>query len=515
MDGTRHLRFFRIFSIVVVLFGVAVRVIELGRTPPGLNQDEASIGYEAWSLLHYGIDRNGVSWPVHLISWGSGQNALYAYIAMPFVLFGLSPTTIRLPMLISGLASLLLLWIIARRLFDERAAWAVAVVAALCPWHIMLSRWALESNILPFVFLCGLTALVISINANRRTLWLGCAGTLFGLSLYAYGTAYLAVPLFIGSALLVGSAGHLFTIRQVLVCCAVFAITAFPITLFILVNLFQWNSLSLSGVSVPRLPTTPRFETQLSDGGLLTHIQQFWQLLETQQDGTVYNVTDPYGVLYSAAFFFLAIGFAILIAVLVFRRKWPVQRVFVSLWIVASLPIGIVQEPNINRINILLMGMVFSAGLAIAMIDRLIRGVFVAGSTLLLVLFGFFVRDYFTTQREKLAVEFSDGLLSALQYARTNTRPSDGICITAQVNMPYIYALFSDHGDPREYLNSVQYAAAAAPFRQVVGYGRYTFGLDRCDMQRVRLIVARTDEKIPEQFTEKKSFSSFRVYSVN
>ena len=73
---------FIILVCIILLLGFLVRLIGITDYPNGLNCDEASIGYEAYSLLNYGIDRNGNSWPVFLEAWGSGQNALYMYIIM-------------------------------------------------------------------------------------------------------------------------------------------------------------------------------------------------------------------------------------------------------------------------------------------------------------------------------------------------------------------------------------------------------------------------------------------------
>lgn len=65
----------------------------------GLNSDEASVGYEAFSLINNGVDRNGVSWPLYMIAWGSGQSAFYTYLVIPFVyLFGLCRNSVVLPM---------------------------------------------------------------------------------------------------------------------------------------------------------------------------------------------------------------------------------------------------------------------------------------------------------------------------------------------------------------------------------------------------------------------------------
>ena len=54
--------------VLIFLLAAGLRLWAFGTVPGGLNQDEASIGYDAWSILHYGIDRNGIRLPVHLIA---------------------------------------------------------------------------------------------------------------------------------------------------------------------------------------------------------------------------------------------------------------------------------------------------------------------------------------------------------------------------------------------------------------------------------------------------------------
>ena len=78
-----------VFALSLLFLGAALRLLGLGFFPPGLNQDEASTGCDAWGLLVSGMDRNGDGWPVLFTSWGSGQNALYAYVLLPLMaLFG-------------------------------------------------------------------------------------------------------------------------------------------------------------------------------------------------------------------------------------------------------------------------------------------------------------------------------------------------------------------------------------------------------------------------------------------
>ncbi len=59
---------FNILAIVILFFGCFIRIIFIDKYPIGLNQDEASSAYEAWSILNFGIDRNGKSFPVQFIS---------------------------------------------------------------------------------------------------------------------------------------------------------------------------------------------------------------------------------------------------------------------------------------------------------------------------------------------------------------------------------------------------------------------------------------------------------------
>lgn len=102
---------YSIIIYIVLIIGFLSRLIGIVDYPNGFNVDEASIGYEAYAVSNYGIDRNGKSWPVFLEAWGSGQNALYMYIIMPFVkIIGLSIMSVRLPMAIIGCISLVVMY---------------------------------------------------------------------------------------------------------------------------------------------------------------------------------------------------------------------------------------------------------------------------------------------------------------------------------------------------------------------------------------------------------------------
>ena len=129
-----------VYTVLVV--GFAARLVALGEYPAGFNQDEASAAYDAYSILKTGYDRNGQFLPVHLIAWGSGQNALYSYLSMPFLAaFGLDVWAFRLPMALIGCLSLFAFWRLLLAMTDRKTALAGLALLAICPWHILKSRW--------------------------------------------------------------------------------------------------------------------------------------------------------------------------------------------------------------------------------------------------------------------------------------------------------------------------------------------------------------------------------------
>ena len=167
---------YKIIIVVFLLIGFFSRLTLIDVQPNALNVDEASSGYEAWSILNYGIDRNGIRLPVFLIAWGSGQNALYSYIMMPFVkMLGLNTFSVRIPMAVIGCISLIIFYFLLKEIKDEKTAIIGVAFFVICPWHIMKSRWGLESNIFPDMVLWAVYLIVISLKKDKMKLFYASA----------------------------------------------------------------------------------------------------------------------------------------------------------------------------------------------------------------------------------------------------------------------------------------------------------------------------------------------------
>lgn len=192
-----------IFILLILFIASLTRLYSLDKFPSGFNSDEASLGYNAYSLLETGRDEHGATWPLVFRSFDDYKPPLYVYITIPFVkLMGLNVYAVRLPSAICGVFSVLLLYLLTKELFKDKKYLPElsALMLALSPWHIHFSRGAWEVNISTFLILAGVYFLQRSLK-NINYLYL-CIFA-FVLSLYTYHSARIISPLIAGSLFLI------------------------------------------------------------------------------------------------------------------------------------------------------------------------------------------------------------------------------------------------------------------------------------------------------------------------
>jgi 4-amino-4-deoxy-L-arabinose transferase-like glycosyltransferase len=476
--------------LAVVFVGALLRLWALDSLPPGLNQDEAASGYDAWALLHYGIDRNGMRHPVYLISWGSGQYALYSYLCMPWIaLLGLGPLAVRLPNALLGIASLPLLFAFARRVADTPTALVATALLAISPWAVLASRIAVDANAFPPILLAG--AWLLAASAERP--WnLPAAFAVFALALYAYGTAFAVVPAFLGLACAYLWWHGRLRRAPLAVACGVFALLALPSALYLLINFFQLESIETPLFTIPRLPGVPRFTAMAAwnaAGGAGAVAERAWSLLAmmvVQSDGLLWNVVPGYGYAYHPTLPLAAIGLAV-VAWRAIRGRAYDPALLVLAWLAAAgLLAAALREYNFTRLNAIFVPIVLLAAIGIVALYRAARSVHrnaaaavaVAVAAAYLWSFGGFCRTYFGPYRDSVGPVFFEAFPDAVAAAARSTDGS--ICVTDRVNMPYIFVLFATTPDPRRFVESVQYVNPGDTFQRVRRFDRYTFGTSAC-----------------------------------
>jgi 4-amino-4-deoxy-L-arabinose transferase-like glycosyltransferase len=178
------------------LFGVGIRVWKFGSIPGGINQDGAMAAVDGLALSQYGTDRFGTWLPAHLEAWGYGQmSSLLSYFIAIFIkLFGFSVFTVRLPQLLISIIGAVFFYLFMKDIFGEKIGMIAAFMIALNPWHFLQSRWALDCNLLPHLFIIAIYFLNKGLN-KRRYFYISML--VFGLCMYTYGITIYTIPVFL------------------------------------------------------------------------------------------------------------------------------------------------------------------------------------------------------------------------------------------------------------------------------------------------------------------------------
>src|SRR5882724_2954061 len=109
----------KILLLIIIILAFVLRFYHLN-SYPAFNADEASNGYDAYSLLQTGKDQHGNSWPIDFQSFNDYKPGLYVYLTMPFVsILGLNEWAVRLPNAILSVASVYIVYLLVKELFGK------------------------------------------------------------------------------------------------------------------------------------------------------------------------------------------------------------------------------------------------------------------------------------------------------------------------------------------------------------------------------------------------------------
>lgn len=184
----------------VILAGFILRAYRLDQIPSGFFADEASIGYNAYTILTKGTDEYGTKYPLFFKAFGEYKSPIQTYSTVPMIkLFGLNEFSVRLTSALYGTLSIFALYLLTKEIFrhqKEAASFAIASAffLAISPWHIHFSRVSLE-GLMAFVFFTTL-GLYFFLKAQLVPKLLLVSLPLFGLALYSYFPARIFIPLF-------------------------------------------------------------------------------------------------------------------------------------------------------------------------------------------------------------------------------------------------------------------------------------------------------------------------------
>lgn len=188
----------KIILAVAVFLTFFLRFYQLGQIPQGINVDEASYGYDAYSLAKTGKDMWGER-HTSLKSFGDFKPAGLSYTIAPFTnYYGLSTFTTRLPSAIFGLMTLVITFYLLKLLLQNfYLALLGSFILALSPWHFGLSRLFYEP-VIGLFFITGSIFVQIKYLQKPSSVKYLILASLFA----AAGGYYYAVLRYLGLGLL-------------------------------------------------------------------------------------------------------------------------------------------------------------------------------------------------------------------------------------------------------------------------------------------------------------------------
>ncbi len=175
--------------IGILLIASFFRFYQLAKYPPGLYPDEAMDGSNALitnATGHYQL----------FYTENNGREGLYINLqALSVKLSGIHAWALRDVSGIFGVLTVLGLYLLARELFDWRAAGVSSFLLAISFWHVNFSRIGFDGIMVPFILVYLFYFLWRGLRRNTYLdfLW---AGLFTGLGFYAY-SAYRVAPLII------------------------------------------------------------------------------------------------------------------------------------------------------------------------------------------------------------------------------------------------------------------------------------------------------------------------------
>ncbi len=477
---------------IVLFTALLLRTFALDVIPVGFTPDEASFGYDAYSLLKTGKDQWGHQFPLVLESFGDFKLPAYAYLTVPSVaLFGLNKFAVRLPNALLGTLAVYITYLLVlefqknlRNKLPITSQRSLAILSAtlltISPWHVMMSRGAFEANLTTFFLTFGVLLFLKGLK-NSRLLYF--SAVVFGINLFTYHSARLVTPLLVLILVIVywNEVSEVTLKRKILssLLFGIFCILSFY-TLFIGgavrardISIFSG---ALNEASEERIiaiyqgmsPTVARFfhnKYLVSGERFLNNYTSYFSQKFLFVDGpaeATYGMIPGRGVLY---WFELPLLFGFLYALFKEKERKPLLIIF--LWIlIAPIPVALTTGKGFaaNRATVSLpavqMALAYGAFTLYKVIRKrapqvLTKFIPFISYTIVALFTASFLEDYFFLSPYKSAEGMLYGNLEVASWLKENSLDNKEVVVSKRLSEPHIYIAFANAWEPKDYQQAI------------------------------------------------------------
>ena len=509
---------------LILTFAFLFRIVALDKYPIGFTPDEASFGYDAYSILHTGKDQWGKTFPLVLKSFGDYKAPIYTYLAIPFIfIFDLTKFAVRLPNVLLGTGAVYVLYVLVFELLkSKKIAILSALFLAFSPWHIMMSRGAFEANLITFFLPLGVYLFL----KKKYSL----SALLFGFNLFTYHSAKLITPIIV-VALVVFYSGEIKElgfkklVRPILILFVFVLLTLYSFTQGAGarvkdVNIFSGSTEEGSVLkNLAVLSGEPYLKSKLFHNKFTVSFDRFINnyvsyfspqfLLTKGPAETTYGMMPGQGVLNLVEFIGL-IAFVFYLA----KHKNLKSSLLLILWLLISvIPASLATGPGYAGNRAVAMVPVIQIISAIGIYYLFEERKFIKYLLLALgfISFTVFAEKYMFLSPHKSAEGMLYGNLEVAEYIKSSQSTYDKVVVSKSLSEPHIYIAFAEKINPLTY----QEATKKWNFEElnvkwvdqmpVYELGKYTFKKYnwRDETEQNTLVIGRPDEFLEDTKTEK------------
>ena len=498
-----------IFLAIIILAAV-LRFYKITEIPPGINRDEGSIGYTAYSLLKTGMDEYGRAFPVSFESFGDWKLPFYIYTVVPFVsLFGLSELAVRFPSALFGTATVGLSYFliheltrkISTRIDTNILGLLTAFLVAISPWHLHLSRVESESNTAVFFVVLGVLLFLKSI---KNLSWLIIPSLVcFALTYFIYAGNYIFTTLLVVGIFLIYRQTIPKT-KYLFIGVTIF----FLFSGFIWFNTFFGNQTKVSGINIFGDPSVvhakieiPRNEhnnpnslfTRLVHNRIIFGLERFGQnylnsfspdfLFIKGGENKAHNIAS-FGNMYLSEAPFLVLGLIFLII-----TKKTKEIMLILLWFfISPIAASITKDaPHTNRMFAVfpILSLVTALGFVKFkdLLNSWLKNKLLYKNSVLLIIFALFMLNilvymdrYYVHFPRNEAVSWGIGYKALTEALAKDPYASKQVIMTHPEFSHYIFLLFYSKYNPSEYQKiAVRYPPTEDGFVHVKSFDRFEF----------------------------------------
>lgn len=489
--------------VVITLLFLITRIYKITEIPAALYWDEASIGYNAYSVIQTGRDEWGKSFPLHFQAFGEFKLPVYIYsTVISEKIFGLNELAVRLPAVLFSLFSVFLVYLITFKITTQKnIALFASFFFTISPWFFIFSRTGYEATAGLMFYLLGVYLLLLS--EKKQFAILGVLLS-FILSIYSYNSFRIIIPLTIPLIVL-------FYIRKV--SSKKWLSTSIVAFFFLILSFVPVARLLQSDIGRSRLSAVGIFSDNSNIGEVASRFVQNYfanfnpDFLFFTGDVNMRSHQPGVGELYLMDFPLLILGIFYIFRSRNFLSFLPLFFLFLG-----PIPAAITKEsPHSLRAILMAPSFIIISAFGVSQILGFIKNSNwkLTASIFLTAIFAiYFLHNFFNFIK---VYPLQSAMSWQYPYKQIFTsyvdefNKYDKIVISDSFYQPYIFALFYSKYDPARFRSEVEYNPPSSWGTSVVkGFGRFVFQpIESTELPNGKLLIFATSKEIVENGTLK------------